>query len=366
MKTFTKLLLLLNILLVSTSYAAQNSPIEGFAQYAGTTGGAGGKVYTVTNCKSDTSSGGLKWAIAKTGPRIIHFTPGINCTIVWKTLTYINSDNITIDGAGANIIISGMSLDLFNTLNPNYDPGLPAHNIIVRNLKFYNTNVDRSAISIAAGSSKIWIDHCTFSNNAQPGDHVGQGITIWNYGDDYPFTGITLSWNHFIKPNAKSILIGRQYYDTPAIINVSVHHNFFDGVDARNVRIHGPGSLVHEWNNYVYAWTEYGAGASSGADIWAQNNYFEDNNNLAGNSHDAVNCSYGSPPVTATYFASDSCRTSGNFLGFSGTATQIPLISIGVQPTQPFNTNWIPYSYNLEVASTALKNELKTGTGANK
>ncbi|MDD5633312.1 MAG: CARDB domain-containing protein, partial [Methylococcales bacterium] len=109
--------------------------IQGFAAAAGVTGGAGGQNTVVTNCNGDSSAGSLKAAIAVNATRTITFKQGMTCTINWTGpyVVYVNYPNMTIDGKGANITISGMSLSVFKS------NGTPINNIIIRNLTFANT-----------------------------------------------------------------------------------------------------------------------------------------------------------------------------------------------------------------------------------
>ena len=239
---------------------------------AGVTGGAGGKNIVVTNL-NENGAGSLKAAIATSGTRTITFTPGLTGTINWAGLAYVNYPNMTIDGAGAHITIAGMSLNVFKGNETAID------NVIIRNLTFAHTLPDRNAINIEFRTTRVWIDHNTFYDNSR-GNYTGQGVNVWNTGGNNltGWTGITVSWNHFEAPNIKSLLVGEQNDAQNCQMRVSVHHNWFDNVDARNPRVHGTGVLVHAWNNYVYGWKEYGMGASYGPDLLAENNYFENTN----------------------------------------------------------------------------------------
>ena len=317
--------------------------IEGFAAADGVTGGTGGKNIVVTNL-NESGSGSLQNAIGTSGTRKITFTPGLTGTINWTGNVYVNYSNMTIDGTGANITISGMSLYLF-----------AVSNIIVQNLTFTDTTATQSAIMICYGAYNIWIDHNTFKNNSS-GD-TGEPIAIWDQGYNGGLTGITVSWNHFEAPNQKAILLGTQVDTNPGTARVSIHHNWMNGVSARNPRIHGLGNLIHAWNNYVYGWTEVGMAASSYADLLAENNIFENTETQSSGAQSAVAITpqYGYP----TYPKANSVNASGNSLaGIAGAPT--PTIgTIGTFPSYK-----ITYSVTPDVADNALKTRIIQGAGA--
>jgi pectate lyase len=309
--------------------------VQGFAAAAGVTGGAGGRSIVVTNLNSS-GSGSLRQAVQDTaGPRIVTFTPGLTGVINHSTNVFINSGDLTINGAGANITLSGAPIN-------NHTSGLVGiSNVIIKNLTFNNTMTDKSAIEIGHGANKIWVDHCTFSNNST-GD-TGQPIAIWNWTGQNGLTGITISWNRFNTPNQKSVLVGSQEQTVKKATRVSLHHNWFNGPDARNPRVHG-GTLVHMWNNYVSKWTEYAVGASALADVLSENDIFE-----KGTDQDATITNYGGPSAS-------SVNVTGSYL-------VNPPISIPTVGTFP--RSQLTYSVTPEVADNALKQRLMQMTGAN-
>jgi pectate lyase len=259
------------------------SAIEGFAAVAGVTGGTGGQNIVVTNCKGDASAGSLKAAIAVNATRTITFKPGMSCVITWPEANYavhVNTPNMTIDGAGANITLSGMALNVFSNSSVS-----PTHNIIIRNLTFGNTTPDRSAIMIGYGSRDVWIDHNTFYNNSR-GNISGQGIAVYNFsttksdGGTSGLTGITVSWNHFKAPNVRAFAVGSESHNTGNTVTlygrVSMHHNWYDNVSTRMPRCHSKGNLVHEWNGYVSGKTnEMPVTISQGSSYLGESNIYE-------------------------------------------------------------------------------------------
>jgi pectate lyase len=307
--------------------------IQGFAAAEGVTGGAGGQNIVVTNLNSS-GSGSLSNAINAAGTRTITFTPGLTGTINFTNVVYVPYDNMTIDGAGANITISGYSLSVFK---PN---GTPVQNIIIKNLRFLNTTSTRNAVNIEYGSYNIWVDHCTFSNNST--GNIGQGIAIWDRGLGIGgLTGITLSWNKFESPNKKSLLISAGDDYTKISTQVSVHHNWFDNVSARSPRL---GAVsVHMWNNYISNWTEYGTAISGEGDLLLQNNIYENDGDDT-----AVDSNYGG-------IVANSVNATGNLL----LGSPRPVI----ETRGTFPSEVITYTPNLETADNTLKQRLIQGAG---
>jgi pectate lyase len=322
------------------------SDIQGFGKQGGTTGGAGGKNIVVTNCNADNSIGSLRSAVATNATRNITFKPGLTCTITWKDKpTYVDYPNMTIDGAGAHITISGMSISIHKSAES------AISNVIIRNLTFANNLPDRQAILMDMGSSNVWIDHNTFFNNSV--GYTGQGVYISdNTGRGTP-TYSTVSWNHFKTPNVKSTVIGQRVSKTPSGIRTSYHHNWFDGVEARNPKVAGEGVIVHFWNNLITNWGEYGSGINDGANFWAENNIYETNKV----SKLAIVPDYGVPSTgpNATYWPAKSVKATGNML--------VPA-NLSVRTLGAFPTTTIAYNYLVEPANAALKVSIQAGAGA--
>jgi pectate lyase len=323
----------------ATTPGTSGSAVQGFAAANGVTGGAGGQRIVVTNL-NDTGPGSLRQAVQYTsGPRVVTFTPGLTGTITNASKNlHVQSNDLTLDGAGANITISGYSFNIYNSATLT-----ATRNVIVKNLTFANTTAGVSAINIERGSNTVWIDHNTFVNNSS--GSTGEPINIWNYtGAADTMTGITISWCRFNTYNKKAILVGSGEQTVKKNTRVSIHHNWFNGTTARNPFIHG-GNLAHIWNNYIYAWKEHGIAGSSRADILAQNNIFEN-----GANSNALVPSYNLPGA----LSADSANASGNLI-----------IGNGVISTRgTFPMNQLTYSVTPEVADNALKNRIISGAGA--
>jgi len=152
-----------------------------------------------------------------------------------------------------------------------------------------------------------------------------------------------------LTPNSKAVLVGSNEQDVKKQTRVSLHHNWFEGVDARNSRVHG-GTLVHMWNNYISNWVEYGVGVSALSDVLIQNNIFENSKNK-----NAVDPAYG--VISANYNPSGSVAAIGNLLLGS------PVLTIGTVGAFPMDE--ITYFVTPELADDNLKNRIIQGAGAN-
>ncbi len=344
---------------VSNIHQANADALEGFAQTANVTGGEGGTHLTVTSCDPGTGQNSLRWAIAQSYTRYITFTPGLNCTITWTLasgVTYVNYPNMTIDGVGAKVTISGMSISIHKSNET------AIQNVIIRNLTFADDLPDRQAILMDYGSSRVWIDHNTFYNNSV--GYTGQGVYISdNTGGTTP-TYSTVSWNHFKAPNVKSTVIGQQKSAIPSGIRTSYHHNWFDGVSARNPKVAGEGVVVHFWNNYVSSWKEYGSGINDGANFLAENNiyynsFIDPNKN---NTNAAIIPDYGVPATgpNDAYWSAKSVTARNNLLT-SAPGVAVPTIrTVGTFPMSMLN-----YTVYPETANDVLKAKIMAGAGAN-
>lgn len=310
--------------------------MEGFAQSAGVSGGGlTGQSIVVTNLNS-TGVGSLKAAVEATGSRIITFASGLNGNINFQSNANAKS-NMTLDGTGHDISISGFSLNI---------EGTSVSNIIVRNITFADTSpgTGTNAIFIRNGGHNVWIDHSTFiRNNLDNG--VGQGIAIYQQScGSLSGSGVTISWNHFADPNKKAFLIGADVNGCDAP-KVSVHHNRFEVIESRSPRIHHP-ATVHYWNNYCHNWGEYCIGSGDRPEVLVENNIFETGAQSFGV---AVQASYAS-------INSNSVNASGNLLIGGALAS--------IQTIGTFSPSLINYSYTLETADNALKQRIIQCAGA--
>ena len=139
------------------------------------------------------------------------------------------------------------------------DATLYGFGFLVRNAKsveFRNFAIMRcmdDAISLDTDNSNIWV-HAK-----------GDGATDVKSDSKY----VTVSYNRFWD-TGKSNMFGMKSESGPNYI--SYDHNWFDHSDSRHPRVRT--MSVHVWNNYFDNCGKYGVGATSGASVFVENNYF--------------------------------------------------------------------------------------------
>jgi pectate lyase len=236
------------------------SSLVGFAAVnalgqAGTTGGAGGPVVTVSNAADFLNQ------IAQAGPRVIQVSGMITLPGPMHDVT---SDK-TLLGIGANSGISGGGLNIGLEIDDDITspPANAVHNIIIRNLRI--TNCPDDCLNVQMFSHHIWIDHNDFSNQVD-------GALDVKRGSDF----VTISWNVF-HDSDKNMLLGHDDSNGAQDIGrlrVTYHHNFFNGSIQRNPRVRF-GEPVHIFNNYYLNITGYGVASQMNAGVMVENNYFD-------------------------------------------------------------------------------------------
>ncbi|WP_231931697.1 polysaccharide lyase family 1 protein [Micromonospora echinospora] len=233
-----------------TGFAA----VSGWGQN-GTTGGAGGPTVTV-----NTASEFLA-AIARTGPLIIKVDGMIALPGPMHNVT---SDK-TIVGLGAHSGFTGGGLNIGLGANDDVTspPANRVHNVIIQNLTFDDWADD--AVNVQMFSHHVWIDHNTFVGGFDGAADVKRGSSF-----------VTVSWNH--STHGKNMLAGASAENgaqDSGRLNITYHHNFFDGTVERNpwVRFGNP---VHVYNNYYRNISKYGVRSTSDAGILVEGNYFQD------------------------------------------------------------------------------------------
>ncbi|RBM13147.1 polysaccharide lyase family 1 protein [Streptomyces sp. PT12] len=207
---------------------------------AGTTGGAGGDVVTVSDADAFIE------AADSDGPLQIQ----VNGTIQLDAMARVSSDK-TIVGVGTSGRIDGSGLTIRE-----------ADNVIVQNLTFSNSDDDGINVEY---STNVWLDHNDFTN---PNDGA---LDIKRAS-----TNITVSWNHTYDSD-KNMLLGHSDSnggEDAGRLNVTYHHNWFDGVNQRNPRVRF-GDPVHVYNNYYNDIGGYGVASTEDAGVLVEANYFE-------------------------------------------------------------------------------------------
>ncbi|MFF7792700.1 pectinesterase family protein [Streptomyces sp. NPDC007991] len=230
---------------------------HGFASLAGgTTGGAGGKVVTVTDQASL-----AKYAAAEE-PYIIRVSGAIDVEPFGSNI--VVTSNKTLVGVGDTGEIVHGELHL--------NPG--TSNVIIRNLTIRDSYVegdwdgktqDFDAIQMDT-VDHVWIDHNRFT-------HMGDGLIDLRKDSQY----VTVSYNQFSHHN-KAFGIGW----TPNVVTqVTIDHNWFTGTKQRNPSADNC-AYAHLYNNYLSAqvadddpvWT-YGNWARGKTKMVIENSYYD-------------------------------------------------------------------------------------------
>jgi len=226
----------------------------------GTTGGAGGKVVTVT-----TQEELEKYAQAEE-PYIIRVAGEIkiaekqNPKTRYEKLTTKEihiSSNKTIIGVGKSGHIVGGGFFI--------GPGM--HNIILRNLTIRDSFLAGDWAGVRNdfdglqmdNAHHVWVDHCHFSRH-------GDGCLDSRLGTTY----LTVSWCIFSDHN-KCMGVG---WDSKVTAHITVHHSWF-----RNLGCRSPGAgqvlRAHYYNNYLHGIGAHSHGVNNGTNMVIQNSLFD-------------------------------------------------------------------------------------------
>lgn len=232
-----------------------------------TTGGAGGKVVTVTSFDD------LKAYAESDEVLVIQVSGTISAPGVHELIKV--QSNKTIIGLGSSGKLNKVTLSV-NSWDragescdaEDYGTFTPASNVVIRNLEFIglaefpdDTKVDPDGIRVECYSHHVWIDHNTFQYGAD-------GATDVKRGGDM----VTLSFNHYVKTK-KTALIGHSDNNgaqDAGFLNVTFHHNFFDQTETRTPRVRF--GYAHVYNNY-YNITNHVFRIGPGGKIYAEGNY---------------------------------------------------------------------------------------------
>jgi pectate lyase len=162
--------------------------------------------------------------------------------------------NMTFEGIGDDATVRGFGFLVRNG----------------KSVEFRNFAIMRcmdDCISLDTDNSNIWVHHTDqFYGKHGSGDHAkGDGATDVKSDSKY----VTVSYNRFWD-TGKSNMFGMKSESGPNYI--SYDHNWFDHSDSRHPRVRT--MSVHVWNNYFDNCGKYGVGATSGASVFVENNYF--------------------------------------------------------------------------------------------
>lgn len=165
------------------------------------------------------------------------------------------TSNITFEGVGDDATTFNWSFLLRETKN------IEMRNLAV--MEFYD-----DGISLDTNNFNDWVHNCDiFYGQNRGGDQKkGDGSLDVKSGSDY----CTFSYNHFWD-SGKSSLCGMKD-DNYMGYHITYHHNWFDHSDSRHPRVRG--NIVHIYNNYYDGNSKYGAGSTTGSNLFVENNVF--------------------------------------------------------------------------------------------
>ena len=174
-------------------------------------------------------------------------------------------NGMTIEGVGNDATCNGFGIVIKSS---SY--------VEVRNLGFMNCNSDEGDdVGLQQDNDHIWVHNCDmfYGHAGSDGDQKkGDGAL-----DTKKSTYITHSFNHFWD-NGKCNLQGAKVSDENTSNYITYHHNWYDHSDSRHPRIRV--ATVHVYNNYYDGNAKYGIGATSGASVFADSNYFRSTANM--------------------------------------------------------------------------------------
>lgn len=162
--------------------------------------------------------------------------------------------NITIEGIGNDAVIRGFGFLVRNSKS-----------VEIRNLAIMSCMDD--GVSLDTDNSNIWLHHLdVFYGKKGSGDKAkGDGAIDVKSDSKY----VTVSYCH-LWDTGKSHLCGMNSESGPNYI--TYHHNWFDHSDSRHPRVRT--MSVHVFNNYFDGVAKYCVGATTGASVFVENNYF--------------------------------------------------------------------------------------------
>ena len=264
-KKITQLLTAGILCSISNVAAAQEVPgfpgAEGFGKY--TSGGRGGKVYTVTKLSDDGSEGTLRYALNQKGSRYIVFKTG--GTIYLESPLKIKEGHVTI--AGQTAPGDGITV-------ANYETFIAADDVIIRYLRFRMGDLKKfEGDTLGARFVKnLMIDHCSMSWSTDE--------TVSLYANE----NTTLQWC-IISESLRNSVHQKGSHGYGGIAggkNASFHHNLYAHHDSRNPRLgEYAGSrfaltdLTDFRNNVIYNWGHNSLYGGEGMNVNIISNYYK-------------------------------------------------------------------------------------------
>ena len=314
---------------VGEGHEAILGTIEGFAR--GTTGGAGGRVYTVTST-ADSGQGSLRYALESDERLWIRFDPSLEEIAIPRPIRA--KPHKTIDGRGSDVVLR----------HANGDAGSIwlASDSIVYNMHMFG--YDGIPLRVLGPVDNVWIAHNTFETSREAaGRNKAIGLGSYPRGSDPP-RNVTIAWNRFInipgQPKSYPLLAGMDItHTTDEHMTITLHHNYFDDTSLRQPLFRY--GYLHMYNNYVRGWASVASDIRLGARALIERNVYEKGPGTT------------NPAVRFSIEGEANVRLHENWMvhdepAFANKAHLVP---------DP------PYTYVAQVADDALRQQVRTDSG---
>jgi len=299
----------------------------------GVTGGQGFSLATVTNT-NNSGAGSLREAIDAGGNKWIRFTKDLAGTITLSSQISVDSNNVTVDGRGANIEIA-------NSGSPARAINVTADNTVFLYLKFDSSNSpNRDALVAQNSVDGLWIHHCTFTGT---GDDQ---FSFQNAGAVAGVGNCTISWGRFSGAGSAGPILLNGNSGTPAgtPTRVTIHHCDASTGDRfpfhRNCRL-------HMYNNYMHNYSRgYAIGVNDGQN-WFESNYCSGD----GAWQQVAKWSQGGEAEPGKLFQENNTLVNGATFGATSTEG-----SMALDPSTV-------YSYTPDTADTTMRDDVINNAG---
>lgn len=190
--------------------------------------------------------------------QITDFSYMLNGDIVIENKNNANS-YITLEGVGNDAVTDGWGIRIKN-----------AANIEIRNIATMNCDSgEGDNIGLQQNNDHVWVHHCDFfyGHAGSDGDQAKGDGALDVKGSRY----ITLSYNHFWDTGKSNLLGLGESLSNPGLY-ITYHHNWYDHSDSRHPRVRY--YSTHVYNNFYDGIAKYGIGATEGASVFVEGNYF--------------------------------------------------------------------------------------------
>lgn len=196
-------------------------------------------------------------------PIVLRFIGRIN-----KPLT--NIFQVAISRATCGLTLEGVGPDSGFAewgMNITYDNDIEIRNLVVRDAGEDSFGLYRT--------KKFWLHNSSIYGGYYPQDDSEEQDKLHGDGscDLRECDKITVSYNHFCHTD-KTCLLGSSAKRVEPTGGITFHHNYFEYTGQRTPRARWHN--VHIYNNYYYGTEVYGVAATNNANIFAENNLFED------------------------------------------------------------------------------------------